>query len=357
MVGLAEKVRFLERPEAYPEAPERVEAVETHMAWVFLTDRYAYKLKKPVRYEYLDFSTVDARRRDGLEEVRLNRRLAAGVYLGIVPLTGQERPRRGTLSLGGDGEVVDWLVQMRRLPSERMLDRAIENGTVTEEGVRRAAELLAAFYRDAPPVEMTPERYRDRFRWDVEEIRRELRLPELGLPRDLVDGVTRALLAFVDHRRPLLDRRVEGGRIVEAHGDLRPEHVCLTDPPVVIDCLEFNREFRLLDPADELAFFSLECQRLGAPGVGERFVEVYRTTTGDSAAPELFCFYQAFRAALRAKLAAWHIRDDHRRNDHEWLDEAADYLEWARAYLERVEPPSTRSRGAGAALADATEEV
>jgi aminoglycoside phosphotransferase family enzyme len=347
VVGLAEKVRFLARPTAYPEAPERVETVETHMAWVFLTDRFAYKLKKPVRYDYLDFSTVEARRRDGLEEVRLNRRLAGGVYLGIVPLTREEGPGSGRLGIGGEGEVVDWLVQMRRLPSDRMLDRAIEEGAVTERDVRRAAELMAAFYRDAPPVEMTPARYRERFRRDVEEIRRELSLPELGLPRDRVEGVAGTLLAFIDARRPLFDRRVEAGRIVEAHGDLRPEHVCLTAPPVAIDCLEFNRGFRLLDPADELAFFSVECERLKAGWVGERFVEVYRSLTGDRPPPELFRFYQAFRAALRAKLAAWHTRDDHRRNGGEWLDQAADYLARARGYLQGTEFAAPPGGGRG----------
>lgn len=332
-VSLDDKVRFLRRPEVYPEAPERVEAVETHMAWVFLAGRFAYKLKKPVRYDYLDFSTLEARRRDGLEEVRLNRRLATGVYLGLVPLTREEGTKGGTLSLSGEGEVVDWLVEMRRLPSDRMLDHAIAAGTVTDADVRRAAVLLAAFYRGSPPVDMTPARYRERFRKDLEEIRRELRLPEFALPWERVEGVTGSLLSFVADRGPLLDLRVEAGRIVEAHGDLRPEHVCLTAPPVVIDCLEFNREFRLLDPADELAFFCLECERLGAAWVGERFVEVYRSETGDRPPVELFRFYQGFRAALRAKLAAWHTRDDHRRNGNEWLQDAADYLDRARSYL------------------------
>jgi len=334
--GLADKVRFLARPDAFPERPERVETVETHMAWVFLTDRFAYKLKKPVRYDYLDFSTVEARRRDGLAEVRLNRRLAAGVYLGIVPLTWEDDPGGGTLALDGEGEVLDWLVQMRRLPSDRMLDRALAEGTATADDVLRAARLLAVFYRDAPPVAITPGEYRKRFRRDLEEIRRELSREEFRLPAGRVERVATALLTFVEDRGRLLDGRVTpvgAGRIVEAHGDLRPEHVCLTPEPVVIDCLEFNRGFRLLDPADELAFLSLECERLGAAWVGERFVAVYRSETGDRPPPELFRFYQGFRAALRAKLAAWHTRDDARRNGAEWLAEAADYLGWAERYI------------------------
>jgi uncharacterized protein len=337
LAGLAEMVRFLARSDTYSERPERVETVETHMAWVFLTDRFAYKLKKPVRYDYLDFSTVEARRRDGLAEVRLNRRLAAGVYLRIVPLTWEEGPGDGCLALDGEGEVLDWLVQMRRLPAERMLDRALAEGTATADDVLRAARLLAVFYRDARPVAITPGEYRKRFRRDLEEIRRELSREEFALPTGRVERVSAALLAFVEGRRNLLDRRVEAGRIVEAHGDLRPEHVCLTPEPVVIDCLEFNRGFRLLDPADELAFLSLECERLGAAWVGERFIETYRAETGDRPPPDLFHFYQGFRAALRAKLAAWHLRDDARRDGAEWLAEAADYLEWALRYVHNIE--------------------
>src|SRR5262249_4067578 len=122
-----QKIAFLSRPEAYPEPTRRVEMKETHMSWVFLTDTKAWKLKKPVRYDFLDFSTREARRRDCEEELRLNRRLAPDVYYGIAPLTIDPQ---GGMRLAGAGETIDWLVRMRRLPADRMLDWAIANQTV-----------------------------------------------------------------------------------------------------------------------------------------------------------------------------------------------------------------------------------
>lgn len=132
--SIDEKVAFLRRPEAYPSRPARVEVVETHMSWVFLTDELAYKLKKPVLYQFLDFSTVEARRLNCEREVSLNRRLAADVYHGIVSL---DLGSDGNLRLGGGGTAVDWLVKMRRLPAHRMLDAAIRSDSVSAEDIDR----------------------------------------------------------------------------------------------------------------------------------------------------------------------------------------------------------------------------
>ena len=129
---LREKVAHLSRPESYPEETAAVEVVQTHMSCVFLTDRHAWKLKKPVRHDFLDFSTLEARRADCEEELRLNRRLARDVYLEIVPLTFTSD---GALRLGGDGEVMEWLVKMRRLPAQLMLDHAIRHGNVARHDV------------------------------------------------------------------------------------------------------------------------------------------------------------------------------------------------------------------------------
>lgn len=307
--GLAAKVAFLRRAESYPHNPRGVETVQTHMSWVFLTDDRVYKLKKPVRTDLLDFSTLELRRLACRRELRLNRRLAPGVYLGVVPLT---LDRQGRLHLGGgltERTVVEWLVEMRRLPAESMLDRKIALGTLTEEEVGRVGSILVRFYQAAPPVQMTERAYRRRYRDDVEESRRQLCIPLDTLPQDRVHEIADALLAALDRCGDLLDERVAGRRILEAHGDLRPQHVCLTEPPVVIDCLEFRRDLRLLDPVDELAYLSLECERLGAAWAGDRLLAVYEKGTGDRPSPALVTFYKAFRAFLRGKIAYLHIRE------------------------------------------------
>ncbi|MDA8128701.1 MAG: hypothetical protein M0Z73_08420 [Betaproteobacteria bacterium] len=323
------KVEFLARPDAYPEATVQVEPVETHMSWVFLTDTHAYKLKKPVRYAYLDYSTVEARRLDCEQEVRLNRRLAPDVYLGVVPLV---RDAAGCLRLGGEGETLDWLVRMVRLPADRMLDHLLRSATVTQAEITRLARRLACFYATACAEAITPEAYRRSLAGQVRDNLRELSSPEFGFEANTLETIAGAQLRFLRDHAELFDARVRQGRIVEGHGDLRPEHVCLLPDPVVIDCLEFNRAYRILDPADELGYLALECERLQAPHVGCWLLDAYREASGDAPPDALIRFHQGCRATLRAKLALWHLRDDGRHPPGKWIATAGNYLDMAQRH-------------------------
>jgi aminoglycoside phosphotransferase family enzyme len=324
--GIAAKVAFLSRPAAYPDAPRSVERVETHMSWVFLTDHYAYKLKKPVRYDSLDFSSLELRRLDCEEEVRLNRRLASEVYLGTLALT---RARDGALELAGTGEALDWLVHMHRLPADCMLDARIQRGKIEEADVRPAAERLARFYARAEAEKIAPDAYCKLIAEGVRSDLQELGRPEFGLPAERVANLAEAQLAFLEQRAALFDQRVLRGRIVEGHGDLRPEHICLTSDPAIIDCLEFSRELRIVDPADELAFLALECERLGKPVVGRWFLETYTRVTGDEPPEPLMRFHRTYRAMRRAKIAAWHLLDPSVRDREKWRERARCYVELA----------------------------
>lgn len=328
---LEAKVGFLRDPGAYPEPTSRVETVETHMSWVFLTDTRAYKLKKPVRYDYLDFSTPEARRHDCEEEVRLNRRLAPDVYLDVVPLVYDTT---GRLRLGGAGEAADWLVRMRRLPADHMLDRLLREGRATQAGIGRLAGRLARFYATLPVEAIAPEIYRQTLAARIAENLRELTSPEFGLAAEGLARTAQAQLGFLVECAAWFDRRVREGRIVEGHGDLRPEHVCMLDEPVVIDCLEFNRAFRVLDRVDELGYLALECERLGAPEVGRWLLDAYSASSGDAPPAALIDFYQSCRASLRAKLALWHLRDDGRHPPGRWVATARAYLELAQRHAD-----------------------
>lgn len=322
-VPLEVKVTFLRSPEAYEERPDAVEAVETHMSWVFLTERRAYKLKKPIRYDVLDFSTLWRRRRSCLREVRLNRRLAHDVYRGVVPLTLEATEK---LAIGGDGRPVDWLVEMNRLPASLMLDRLIADGAVTRSRVEPAARMLARFYQHALPTIVEEESYRDHLQEGVIADRDELVRPGYRLPAAHVRHAADVQLRYLHEASEVFDRRVREGRIVEGHGDLRPEHICLTDPPSIFDCLEFSRELRMLDPADELSFLGLECRRLGAPRVGGWFLDVYRDMTGDAPPDDLLSFYRRFRALRRAKIALWHLREPEIEAADRWRERAEWYV-------------------------------
>ncbi|MEW6278162.1 MAG: hypothetical protein AB1758_06040 [Candidatus Eremiobacterota bacterium] len=316
------KLEFLKRAGSYPEGTSAVQVVETHRSWVFLTDRHAYKLKKPVRWQrFLDYGTVREREHACREEVRLNRRLAPDVYLGVVRLT---RLPTGELRLEGNGNTVDWLVRMRRLPAERMLDRAIRAGSLSPGEVEGVARLLSDFYRRAEPCPTTGSDYLERFRRNIQADHRELAADHVGPSRTRLERTTHSLLRFLEVSGRLLQERAP--HVVEGHGDLRPEHICLETPPVIIDALEFYRPFRLLDPLDELCLLWLECERLGAADVGARILGIY------TADPELLDFYRSCHGLLRAKLALWHAHspgsdpDRWSRVCHEYFDLAERHL-------------------------------
>jgi aminoglycoside phosphotransferase family enzyme len=299
------------------------------MSWVFLAGGWAYKLKKPVRYQFLDFSTPVARRRDCEEEVRLNRRLAPDVYVGTVPLTCDGK---GGLQLEGTGHPVEWLVKMRRLPAARMLDQALAAGAVASDDAARVAAVLARFYRSLAPVEISADDYRRRLADETNACRTELEQSVYALGVERIASVSRELIAFLEGNDALLRKRVEGGLIVEGHGDLRPEHVCLLEPPVVIDCLAFNRDLRILDAGDEISYLAMECERLGAVWFGRSIIEAYREATCDDVAQALVHFYSAFRALVRAKLAAWHTHDAPPEGRGKWIGRALQYLDLAEAH-------------------------
>ena len=325
---LEDKVAFLRMPQSFPAHPARVEVCETHMSYVFLTESDAYKLKKPVRYPFLDFSTLAARESSCRAEVQLNERLSTSVYRGVVALTCEDE---GRLRLGGRGEVVDWLVHMRRLPDERMLDRLIVERRLQAHDLVPLAGRLADFYAGQQRVEVTPRGHiaglEQEHRLNVELLRQ----PRFDLDQRELDAVDAAIRHFLAAQQEHLQARVVMGRIVDGHGDLRPEHVCLADPPQVIDCLEFNRALRLVDWADEIAFLGLECTLLGAPWVGSALREPIEARLRDSVAPALTDFYTALRACLRARLAVAHLLEPDPRDGARWLPRARAYLRIAHA--------------------------
>jgi aminoglycoside phosphotransferase family enzyme len=330
---LAAKVEFLSRPGAYDPAPAAVERRETHMSWVFLADDVVYKLKKPVRFPYLDFSTLARREAACRAELRLNRRLAGDVYLGVVALS-----RRGdSLALGGEGTPVDWLVRMKRLDERLMLDRLIEGGNLTVARLERLAAALGQFYRTAPPVMLSADAHLADWWQNLAYNRRVLLDPRLNMPAGLVRRVDSAQRRFLRRRSALIAARLRRRRIVDGHGDLRPEHIWLDDRVRIIDCIEFNPRLRVVDPFDEIAFLSLECERLGAAWAGAWLERRMRRCLRDGPSDALFSFYRCHRATLRARLAIAHLLEPNPRTPEKWPLVARNYLALAAAAAHRLD--------------------
>jgi aminoglycoside phosphotransferase family enzyme len=322
-------VHLIADPARHAARPAAVQVIETHISWVFLAGDLAYKLKKPVAQPFLDFRTLAAREADCRDELRLNRRLAPGVYLGLTRIV---RGADGTLAWVDDdgaaapsGETVDWLVRMRRLPAARTLEALIGSGELHADQVTALGTLLGSFYRHLPPADLDADAY-------VELLRRQhalnaavLRRAPPAVDASVVQGTLQAVEDFLARERALLAARIAAGRVVEGHGDLRPEHVFLLETPVVIDCLEFNRALR----ADEVALLDVECARLGAAWVGPALRATVGAALDDAVDDRLFAFYALLRACLRARLALAHLDEPQPRMPQRWPQLAAATLRLA----------------------------
>jgi aminoglycoside phosphotransferase family enzyme len=320
--SLVEKVAFLGRADSYG-ATVPVICRETHMSWVFLADSEAYKLKKPLRLPYLDFSTLERRRAACEAELALNRRLAPEVYKHLTPLTRSG----GRYGLGSAGEVVDWLVVMRRLDESASLERLLLAETLTIRQLDAVIATLAGFYRRTRRVGITPDALMVRWRANLTDNRRILLNPRLGLPASLVlrlDGLQRALLR--EHQNAIRSR---ARFTVDGHGDLRPEHIWPGPPVHIIDCLEFNAQLRAVDPLDEMAFLALECERLGGKTLAGHVKRRAAAELPGGYCEAAFGFYRRYRAMLRARLAIAHLLDPHPRTPEKWPRLAMCYLKLA----------------------------
>jgi aminoglycoside phosphotransferase family enzyme len=337
---LAAKVAFLSSPEPYGHGGGPVEALETHMSWVFLTADHAYKLKKPVRFPYLDFSSLGRREAACRAELALNRRLAPDVYLGVVPLVVGP----SGLALGGLGEVVDWLVAMRRLDEATALDTRLRNH-VEDQELDSLAATLAHFYRHARPVYTTPAAHLAGWRDALAYDRCVLLDPRLPTPRGLVRRIDGVLRRFLETHGADLAERARRRRILDGHGDLRPEHIWLGDKVRIIDCLEFNSALRASDPIDEIAFLDLECERLGAPRAGARIRERVLAELGERPDEALYGFYRCHRAMLRARLSLAHLLEANGRTPEKWPGLARAYLQIAARDAVRIERNLNRPSG------------
>lgn len=287
-----------------------VELEETHVSWVFLHADEVYKVKKPVDLGFLDFSTPDKRRQACEDEVRLNRRLAPDVYLGVVPVTRDESGRHG---IEGEGETVDWAVHMRRLPRERRADVLLDQGRLKPENLERVARHLADFHRRARADEETA-RYGtvEAVLFNVVENFQQTRstLCDHLAPEEARE-IQRWQTHFLEQEKERFGERIHSGKVRDGHGDLRLEHVYLEETQVtIIDCIEFNERFRFADVAADVAFLSMDLSWHGRVDYAERFLATYARAAGDFDLYPLIDFYESYRAYVRGKVSSFLACDE-----------------------------------------------
>lgn len=329
-------LKSLLKPDAYPEAVTGVELVQTHVSYIFLTDRYAYKIKKPVDFGFLNFSTIDRRRFYCNEEVRLNRRLCPDIYEGVVEL--RETPAGAAFH--GNGTIIDYAVKMKRLPADRMLDKLVDAGTVTPAAMRKISSVIAEFHRTAlmsPAIADYGRLERIMFNWQ-ENFEQIIPFENLTLPAHERELIRSWVATFAAEHGNIFQQRVDDGFIRECDGDIHLENICLDDGAVYIfDCIEFNERFRCCDTAADIAFLLMDLDYHGRHDLSDDVIDEYVSRTGDRGLLALVDFYKIYRAFVRGKVESFRLNDSGINPDDQALAgmRAARYFRLVRGYIER----------------------
>lgn len=307
--------------------PERV--VETRAAYVFLTATRAIKLKKAIRTRHFDHLTARARLRTCQAEIDVNRDLAPDVYLGIQPVT---RTEHGEIALDGGGAPIDWVIVMKRLNEEALLDHVIRSGAgIDWVALEFLMKRLCGLYR------ASAERIADGSKY-LSILRTEAELNEAHLSRwvgvlgaDLPELCRKASVLLEAEAGEIMDR-ARAGFVVDGHGDLRPEHVCLR-PPVVFDRIEFSADYRMIDVHDEIGYLGLEAEMLGNAEIGVRLGEMLIAEGFPAPSAALMRAFTTTRCMIRARLCMDHLLDERPRTPELWPAKAARYVDRARELL------------------------
>ena len=307
MSELPELIQALSNPEAYPVEPPSLELVQTQISYVFLAGNYVYKIKKPVDFGFLDYSTLEKRLHFCRKEVELNQRLCPYAYLGVVPITFDDNFYR----IGGEGTAVEYAVHMRRLPGEAMMDTLLEQNKITMEMIDRVAKIIADFHsKAATGGEITEIGGIDAvIKNTTENFEQTERFIGTVIQAESFQRIKSFNDKFIYSNTALFRKRLDDGRIRDCHGDLHAAHICFCDNICIYDCIEFLDRFRYCDVASEVAFLAMDFDRYGHPDLSERFVDAYIENSGDKELSRMLNFYKCYRAYVRCKVGYQQYED------------------------------------------------
>jgi aminoglycoside phosphotransferase family enzyme len=314
----------------FPGYTGRPDLVETHISWVFLCDRFVFKIKKPIRYSFLDFSTLEKRKYYCEREIELNSRLTNDMYLDVQPI----REISGRYYVGNQsGEIIDYAVRMRKVDKSRQMDVLLQNNKVTNSEIRNLAEKIAGFHKNTVVI----------YKKDVLQIRDEFmdlknEREYLGAERSaVIDKAIGSSDVFIEKYKELFAGRLKEGFYRDCHGDLHSRNIFLLPDPQPFDCIEFNDEFRQIDVLNEVAFLCMDLDAFDKRELADQFLQYYNNFFPAIRSEEdrrLFLYYKSYRANIRAKVNSLRARSaDNDAARKIAMAEADKYLRMVDVYL------------------------
>jgi hypothetical protein len=329
-------IEDLMNPSVFPESTKKVTLAQTHISNVFIGDEFVYKIKKPVNFGFLDFSTLEKRKYYCNKEVELNSRFSKDVYLGVFPVKYDGEK----YTINGEGKVVDYAVKMRRLSDEDLLKTRFKKNTVTTEDIQRIGRAIAGFHKNSKRSEEIDEFGKiENIRFNTDE-NFEQTMDFIGdsITKEQYQRLKKWTDSFYNRHKELFTQRIKNGKIRDCHGDLHMEHICLTDPIIIFDCIEFNDRFRYSDILSEIAFLLMDLEFNNGKKLAEQLCETYLSHAGeklDNDIYDLIKFYKVYRAYVRGKVTSFILKDSSVSDDkkNEARTTAQQYFTLANLYI------------------------
>ena len=299
-------IKDLMHPSAYPEMSKNIVLAQTHISNVFIGDEFVYKIKKPVNFGFLDFSTLENRQYYCKKEVELNSRFSKDVYLDVYPVTFD-----GTkYKIDGKGKIVDYAVKMKRLSDENLMKSRFKNKKITSKDINRIGKAIAAFYKISKKSEEINKfgnldiikfNTDENFEQTAEFVGNSITEKQFFTLKDWTEE-------FYKKHKKIFTQRVKNGKIRDCHGDLHMEHIYLSDPIIIFDCIEFNDRFRYSDILSDIAFLLMDLEYNGGIKLAEKLFKAYLSNIREEDDTDIFVlinFYKVYRAYVRGKVTSF----------------------------------------------------
>jgi len=324
--------KALLNPGIYPDRPKEVRFLETHISLLFLTGNHVYKVKKPVDFGFLDFTSLQKRKYFCEQEVKLNRRLAPDLYLGVVEIKNEQ----GQISLGGEGEIVEYAVKMKQIPEERLMNQLLRTNQVTAPMMEFLSETLVHFYATAETSDVIKSFVKpERVKQDTDEnFDQTEKYRDVTISGEQYAEIRHRTNDFFKRHEDLFHKRIASDRIRDCHGDLRLEHIFWGETLSIFDCIEFNERFRYTDVAADIGFLAMDLDYHEREDLSDHLIDAYVKRSGDGGLREMLDFYKCYRAYVRGKVESFRLDDPNipREGKEEARRRAKRYFELSHRY-------------------------
>lgn len=321
MISQTEVIRAMENPNTYNERVKEIKTVQTYHSYIFLTGKYAYKIKKPVKYSYFDFTSLQKRKSTLEKEIELNKRLCKGLYVKVLPIKKMD----GKFKIGGKGETVEYVLKMKEIPQETIMTKLLQENKIDKKIIEKIAKIIANFHLKAKTDEKIGKfgsLKTIKLNWEENFEQTEIFKNKI-ISNEQFNFIKEKVFSFIDQNRKLFEKRVSYKKIRDCHGDLYSDSIFISDKIYIFDAVEFNDRFRFHDVTSDIAFLAMDLDARGRSDLSGYLIQKYIEFTKDFESRNLLNFYKCYRAYVRGKVNSFKSNDSTSEEERKQVEELA----------------------------------